>query len=340
MQPAAPGPGFGVPAAAAVQIPDTVGARYPRHDGSAAGADDDLLVPPDPAIGEVISAVTNRTLRGFHKRGTSARIQIAVWAIITAVFGGVLGAVVAGAGFGAVADALDVDVDPALRSILGLAGGFVGLVGGALFAILLPMLLRRRESSYVGKAGVQRYSKGRLGGPRREVLPFDAADELKVARTRHFTNGSYTGTNYDYSFFKSGRRVLAIAGRYNDKRPTDPLEAVQLGVAAERAWTRHRLAQVQVQIARDGVARFRSGQDFIGVGDGFIEIGWKGAVERLSKAEIQALTLQKGTLVVKRQGAKEGLFRSEGVFRFPVAALADFRTFLVALEVCTGYRFD
>ena len=48
----------------------------------------------------------------------------------------------------------------------------------------------------------------------------------------------------------------------------------------------------------------------------------------------------KGTLIIKRQGAKEGLFRSEGVFRFPVAGIGDFRTFLVVLEVFTGFKFD
>jgi hypothetical protein len=70
--------------------------------------------------------------------------------------------------------------------------------------------------------------------------------------------------------------------------------------------------------------RFRAGSDWIGVGNGFIEIGWKGAVERLDKPAIQSLTLNQGTLVIKRQDAKEGLFRSEGVFRFPVSAMSDF----------------
>lgn len=74
--------------------------------------------------------------------------------------------------------------------------------------------------------------------------------------------------------------------------------------------------------------------------DDFIEIAWKGAVERLDKAAIQSLSLAQGTLTIKGQGAKEGIFRSEGVFRFPVSAMSDFRTFIVSLEVCTGYHFD
>ena len=171
-------------------VPPTVGPRFVRHDGGAAGADDDFIVLPDPAIGEVVSAGTNRTLRGYHKAShtlMNARIALAV---LGAIFGALFGFNVTKYGLEFVGDLLELELDPAL---------------------------------------IQLCALGAMGA---------------------------------------------------------------------------------------------------------------GAVERLDKPAIQSMTLQQGTLIIKRQNAKEGLFRSEGVFRFPVSAMQDFRTFLVALEASTGFRFS
>jgi hypothetical protein len=317
-------------------VPQTVGPRYPRHDGSAAGPDDDFMVLPDPSIGEVVSAGTNRTLRGFHKTSAGNRIALAILGLI---FGGIAGFLVTRGGVALLLDLLDVEADPGLLGLVGFAGMAVASVVCAVAGFLLPLLFRAKMSSYVGRQGIMRYVKPKLGSARKEVLAFANAEELKVSRTRNYYNGAYTGTTYNYTWYKGGRPALSIAGMYRDDR-NDPIDPVNFAFAAEKAWTRFRLAQVQEQMRQYGVVRFRAGNDFIGVGDGFIEIGWKGAVERLEKAAIASLSLAQGTLIVKRHGAKEGLFRSEGVFRFPVSTMSDFHTFLVALEVCTGYHFS
>jgi hypothetical protein len=317
-------------------VPETVGPRFPRHDGSAPGPDDDFIIPPDPAIGEVVSAGTNRTLRGFYKTRAGNRIGCG---ILGAILGGIAGLVVVRAGLELVLDLLDVEGDPGLLSLAGFAAMGVAAVVFALVGFFLPLLFRRAMASYVGRQGIMRYVKPKFGAARRELLPFAHAEELKVKRTRNYYNGAYTGTSYDYAWYRGGQCAFRIAGMYRDDRK-DPIDPVNFAFAAEKAWTRFRLGQVQEQMRRDGVVRFRAGSDFIGVGEGFIEIGWKGAVERLEKTAIQSLSLAQGTLVIKRQGAKEGLFRSQGVFRFPVSTMSDFHTFLVALEVCTGYRFS
>lgn len=316
-------------------VPPTVGPRFKRHDGSAPGPDDDFLVLPDPNLGEVVSAGTNRTLRGFHKTSAGNRIALGILGLL---FGGFVGFVGLRVGLEAVMDLVDLEVDQGLLGLIALAGGAFSSVVFAVVGFLLPLLFRRAMATYVGRQGIMRYVKPKFGSAKSEVLYFANADELKVSRTRNYYNGAYTGTTYDYAWYKGGRPCFRIAGMYRDDR-NDPIDPVNFAFAAEKAWTGFRLRQVQEQMQRDGVVRFRAGADFVGVGDGFIEIGWRGAVERLEKAAIDSLSLAQGTLVVKRRGAKEGLFRSEGVFRFPVSTMSDFHTFLIALEAYTGYRF-
>ena len=87
------------------------------------------------------------------------------------------------------------------------------------------------------------------------------------------------------------------------------------------------------------MARFNVGADYVGIGKGFLEIGWRGQVVRLPRPEIQTLQFETGWLVIKRTGAKEGWFSSDGVFRFPVSGMADFQVFMIVLEEQTGFRF-
>jgi hypothetical protein len=320
-------------------VPPTVGPRFPRHDGSAAGSDDDFIILPDPSIGEPLSAGTNRTLRGYHAATQAQRSNRVALLFLGLIFGGLFGFIVVKTGLPEVFQLVELEVDADLLTLMAFASmAFAGIVC-AVVGFLLPLAFRKPLVTYVGQNGLMRYVKSRFGGPKTELLCFPDADELKVSRVRNHQNGAYVGTTYDYQWYRQGRSAFRIAGMYRDDHH-DPIDPSNFAFAAEKAWTRFRLQQVQEQMRREGVVRFRAGGDWIGVGDGFIEIGWKGAVERLDKAAIQSLSLAQGMLTIKRQGAKEGIFRSEGVFRFPVSAMSDFRTFLVALEVCTGYRFD
>ena len=319
-------------------VPPTVGPRFVRHDGSAAGADDDFIVLPDPSIGEVVSAGTNRTLRGYHKGSSAQMTGRVVLAVLGAIFGALLGFNLTRWGLLFIADLLELEIDRGLIELVAFAAMALAALVSVLIGFFLPLAFRKPLVTYVGKDGIQRYVKTSFGA-RTQILRFPDADELRVARTRNHYNGAYVGTTYDYHWFKAGRSAFRIFGQYRDDQ-NDPIDLVNFAFAAEKSWTRFRLAQAQEAMRREGIVRFRAGSDWIGVGNGFIEIGWKGAVERLDKPAIQSLTLNQGTLVIKRQGAKEGLFRSEGVFRFPVSTMSDFRTFLVALEATTGFHFN
>ncbi len=72
------------------------GPPWPRHDRT---PDDDYLVPPDPRIGQVVSAQTNRTSSGWYPLDSTLEGQRVAAGIVGFLIGGLgsagLGAVVA-----------------------------------------------------------------------------------------------------------------------------------------------------------------------------------------------------------------------------------------------------
>lgn len=312
-----------------------------RHDRTPGGEDDDFLTPVDPSIGPVISASTNRTKRGWHRATRQQRAQRIALGVLGGIFGGMLGAFAGQMASTFAQNALGLYFLRDLEALFVGGGGVAGLVLGAGILVGLALAMRRPQSSFVGKDGVMRYTRGLLFGPKAEVLRFADASELKVSRVRQFVNGVYSGTTYDYTWRDaSGRVLMKLAGQYRDDGALEPHDPVQLAFAAEAAWSVHRIAHFDRMIAQEGVARFSCGRDWIGVGKGFLEIGARGASERIAVSDTKDIHFEQGVLVIKKRDAKEGLFKSEGVFRFPVAAMNDFRVFLVVLEEQTGVRFE
>lgn len=310
-----------------------------RHDRTPGSEEDDLLVVPEAAIGPVISACSNRTKTGWQPASSQQRSQRIALGILGAIFGGMGGAV---AGLVANEALLELGlyfVRPYEGAVVGM-GAIGGAIVGALGLVAIALLMRRPQSTFVGKDGLQRYTRGLLFGPKLEVFRWDDAAELKVQRIRQFVNGVYTGTNYDYSWRdEKGKRVFRIHGAYRDDGALASHDPAVFASSAEASWSAHRIAHFDRMIAREGVARFQCGRDWIGVGKGFLEIGAKGATERVTIGDTKDIHFEQGVLVIKKRDAKEGLFRSDGVYRFPVAALTDFRVFLVVLEEQTGIRF-
>jgi len=331
------------------------GPPWPRHDKSPGEPDDDYLVPPDPAIGNVVSAQTNRKHHGWYKIDRTVRGQMIAGGVLGFLIGGLIAAAIGGVigdqirphyyydpyygtpmGVDHTYDELRTTVADALPIVVGIAGALFWTALG----VVLPWALRRRRSSYIGQQGLQEYVKYHLTGPKLSVVRFADCMQLQVARTRHFYNGAYTGTSYSYVWWShQAKQAFSITGQYNDMQPRVPGEHVSFAFAAENAWTQYKIAEVDRQIAATGMARFNVGADYVGIGKGFLEIGWRGQVVRLPRPEIQSLQFETGWLVIKRTGAKEGWFSSDGVFRFPVSGMADFQVFMIVLEEQTGFRF-
>lgn len=311
-----------------------------RHDRTPGDPEDDFLVQPESAIGPIISAVTNKKKSGWHPLTSQQKAQRNALAVVLGLVLGMLGAfvgmwihetLVRGLGLWTLRE-----VDWAFALTFGLGGLIVGIVG----PIAAIALLRRPEATFVGKHGIERYRRGLLFGPKLEVLRFDDASSLKVSRVRQFVNGVYSGTLYDYVWWDAkGKRAFRLNGSYRDDGKLIASEPVVFAFAAESAWSNHRIAYFDRMIAQQGMARFHCGRDWLGIGKGFLEIGAGGSQQRLAISDLENIHLEQGMLVLKKKGAREGFFSSEGVFRFPVAAMDDFQVFLVVLEEQTGVRF-
>lgn len=313
--------------------------HWMRHDRTPGREDDDFLVPVDPAIGPVISASTNRTKSGWYpatKQQKSQRIAGAVMGGLFGLLGGLVAGLMARELFLGLGLFFLLEYDGAITAVM-CAGG---TVVGALLLLAIVWFVRRPQATFVGKSGLMRYTRGLLFGPKHEVFRFDDAGELKVQRIRQFVNGVYTGTRYDYTWRRpNGQVAFRIHGQYNDAGGLDSHDPVHFAYAAEAAWSSHRIQHFDRMIAQQGVARFQCGRDWIGIGRGFLELGAGGQTKQIRVEDTKDIFLEQGVLVIKEKDAKEGIFRSEGVHRFPIAALTDFQVFLVVLEEQTGVRF-
>ena len=204
------------------------------HDGRPAQRDADYLVPPDPAIGQVITAQTNcthggaRAFDGTARRNLYARSASALVLLALAAAAQLrVRVIVEHLPFGAWSAA-----------VLG-AGGLAILAGE-----LAAWLFRPRRSSYVGALGLQSYLRWPGLSARLRVVRFADCARLRVERTRHHLNGAYVATRYRHEWVDARNTcVFVIEGRYDDRRPLAPTEPVLFAHAAEHAWQAWRRRQ-------------------------------------------------------------------------------------------------
>lgn len=205
---------------------------YPRHDGQPALADAELLVAPDPAIGEVRSVQTS------CRRGGSYPAEHAVRERMREVGGLMLLAAGAATAFAVHA--------PSPHALLPWATGLAPAAKAAVYGVsalaavigaLATWLLRPRRTSYVGVLGVQTYVKVPGLPARRRVFRFAEAARLRSLTTRRHLNGRYRNTRYEYAWFDAReRRVFRLVGIWNDQRAPAIGDPVLLGTAAVAAW--------------------------------------------------------------------------------------------------------
>lgn len=315
-----------------------------QHDGAPLSPEDYFPVAPDGAIGRVITSVTNKTRSGWKAWvGNEWNVMIAL-AVIAFLVGGILGLVVVDASVSALFFR-GIWQPMEYHGILMVLGGLAGAVLPTLVIVALGYVLRKERMTWVGEQGLQRWEKG-IFGVKSEVLRFHEVSSLTTSRTRQYVNGGYSGTHYNYTWWgPRGEKLFVVAGSYREPelgfvrgKPTPAHDPVMFGMAAERGWSRFKIAVIDQELKNTGVARFGSNAGVIRIGRGYVEFEMGGKVERLDRAQIQTATVQQGVIIIKRVGAKEGWFSSEGVFRFPVAGMADFAVFLAIFEEQVGIR--
>lgn len=301
---------------------------YPDHLGRAA-PDAVYWVPPDPSLGEIRSAHTNRTRDGFRREDPKTR---ALKLLGLGLFAG-LAVFLLGMGTTSLINAFVF-----LREV------WLAYVFWVPFALVAVALLARPRplTSYVGEKGFAEHVKLTFGS-RHTLLSFDDARSSFGSQTARYTNGAYQGTEYRYRWLDAdGHKLVELAGIRFDRGTwagrVDP--AWDFVLAAKRRWGEVRLARAEEDYARDRQVAFDWGKgSAIAIREGALELRpASGPTERLMASELREACLEEGCLVLRRVGAEEGLLRSRGITRIPLGDVADADTLMIAMRRWAGIR--
>jgi hypothetical protein len=297
--------------------------ELPDHSGQPRTTEAEFFAEPPAEIGKVRSAES--TLRpGGHPMSWGARL------LIGAVAGAALFYGCQWAAHGA---------SPADRRTFELAGIAVGL--GALGTCLLLTRFKVR-CTYVGEQGTADFFlKGRREAkPAAQVLLFANAQELRTKQTRHYVNGIYTGTNYDYAWSDAaGKRLWRKQGTYRqNKKGLKAGEPFRFLQAAEIAWSVHYLERADQVLKKEGSIPFPiDKRRLVRVGPGFLEFYFGGEPVRLTRDDIASVSLGNGVFQFKHKDAK--WYSLSGKYSFPYGEMANARVFLLALDKLMGYAW-
>lgn len=318
-----------------------------QHDGQPLPPDDDYPVSPDGVIGTVISSASNRTRAGWKAMAAHEKANFVAAPTLTLVCGGVAALLLAQWSVREIAmrgwpQAMLYETPVSVVAVtLGALVPTVAVVG-------LLWLLRKTRVSWVGTDGAQLWERG-LFGTKSTVLRFADADSLATHRVRQYVNGNYAGTRYTYTWWSPQRAKLFVQqgsfrepglALFGKDAPAPGHDPIRFAEAAERAWSRHKLGRLDQEIRTTGVATFHHGATTLRLGRGFVEVIAGGKTERIERGQIASATIDKGVIVLKRQGATEGWFSSEGVYKLPVSGMPDFMVFVMVFEQLLGLRFS
>jgi hypothetical protein len=286
-----------------------------------------FAAPPDE-IGEVITA--DSTLRkGVRPMAAGMRLFVIC---LASLVGGGLGLGLAILCWGSGSDAI---------------GGqaFLTLLFGAVAALAAWGMTRFKHTcSFVAKDGVASFTC--VGNADNvtvsRVFLFENATDLRTGKVSRYVNGVYQGTNYTYTWTdENGKTQFKLNGTFRSKAGTPPAKhPYYFATSAENAWSEYLLDHLQAELEEHGSIQFNlGGRDYVRVGRGFVELNVKGQKERLDTADIGGVSIGNGIFKVRRKGAKEGWFSSDGVYQFTYSSMANATLFLLALDRLVGIRF-
>ncbi|MCY2962422.1 MAG: hypothetical protein NT069_02015 [Planctomycetota bacterium] len=229
-----------------------------------------------------------------------------------------------------------------------LVSGLGAVIGSAVAGVVTIIATGFRGAcTYVGEAGIARLVfKGERTDVETELLfLFEEAAELRTSQTVNYTNGVYTGTNYNFVWSSANQKKIAtLQGSYHSENGTpaakDPFCFAQ---AAENAWSQQYLDHAKAELEKSGAISFAlTGKDKVRVGPGFIELIQGGKKDRLDADDVQEVSLHDGQFTVKRVGAKSGFLGigKSGIFTFNYAQMANARVFLMAIDMLVGLQVN
>jgi hypothetical protein len=325
-----PAPWEELPRLDALPAPDDDVARLMTHAGLLVEPNDDFFVDAPPEIGRLYSAFT--TLRKRDKPmapGSWTMLGIVVFSVVSSL------AVLA-------IRELTGGLQPAGNMIVIAVIG--ALIGGLFAGVAMWWMRFRHTCTYVGANGIALFQcSGKAERiVRSEVFLFEAAAELRIAQTRQYTNGVYTGTDYAFTWSdERGAVVYTLAGRYRSEAGTPPPgDPFHFALAAENAWTLHLFRAIERILTGNELLFFGlKGGDYLQLGQGLFILVQGGKSVELRSEQIEKMTIGDGVISVWQTGAKAGWFVNKGIHQFMYADLGNARFFLFALEKLLGIRF-
>jgi hypothetical protein len=187
--------------------------------------------------------------------------------------------------------------------------------------------------TFVGTEGIAEFtcrgSRGRLW--RAKILVFNEATELRTSLVSRYVNGGYQGTNYGFHWTNAtGAKRFSFSGTFrNDKGLPKSTNPYHFGLAAQLAWSWSLARDVEQQLRDRGSVLFRmTGDDYVRLGDGWIEFRLNSAKQRWSRAELAEANLNNGCLQLKHRDAQVGWFSTIGVHQIRLCDVANVQLFL------------
>lgn len=200
--------------------------------------------------------------------------------------------------------------------------------------------------SYVGDSGVANYILKKEPNHKKGIglFLFHQAEELRVARVQHFTNGVYTMTTYSFEWKKAnGETVFNINGEHRSREDNPPaLDPYYFALAAEKAWSLFKFELLEQELKQNGKVTFNIGNDdAIVIGQGYVELIKKGKPSRLDGNEIKQIGLSQGIIkIIPKEVKSKGFlgFGSDGTWQIPYGAIANARIFILIFDMLINQK--
>lgn len=236
-----------------------------------------------------------------------------------------------------------------LRAAFGNSG--IALISGLVVAIGLSVLSifsnLPASCSYVGDSGIANYILKKAANPKKGIglFLFHQAEELRVAQTQNFANGTYMKTFYSFEWKNAnGKTVFNINGEYvrlEDDFPTK-LYPYYFALAAEKAWSLFKFELLHQELKQNGKVTFNIGNnDAIIIGQGYIELIKKGQPSRLDGNEIKQISLSKGVIhIVPKEIKSSGFmgFGSDGTWQIPYGDIGNAKVFILLFDMLINQK--
>lgn len=297
------------------------------HAGQLIESEMDFFSPPPETLGKPISAST--TLKqGREPWSLPARLVMTVG----------VGSVLAAAAWYVPGMFRMRDDDRLLLYFMG------AVVTSAWLAASIYFTRFEHECSYACEAGMAIFKlKGSRDRPQEQVIRFADLAGVRTAETRHYHNGIYTGTHYDYQFYDTSgtNRVLRLKGTYYSTKGTPkPKSPYYTALAMEAAWNAFLVSTLDDVLARQGWVQFDlAAGKWVRIGRGFIEfhLDRSGQATRVEAGDIGKLNLASGQFSIRHKDAK--WLSGQGKYSFAYSQLMNAKAFVICLQVLLGYTF-